>query len=620
MERITFKKVCEIFQMLEVTDSRNEMTAILADFLRTLDPRDAQLVSYLVQGRVAPFFVLAEFNFSEKSLISLLESLNKVKGRKFDIKKKRTELGDIGDTTEFLTNELGFKSAELSLSDVYDGLWSIVQAMGKGSVERKKTLVINLLEKTNSLEAKFLSRIICGELRLGLNSKTVLDALSYVLNGDKSLREKLDRAYGVSADLGYICNLVMKVRDGEDQNTLDLEITPGVPVLSRLVERVSSFEEVIERFGNEFLVQPKFDGLRCQIHKFKKANTRYKEEMQWEKYMRKEVSDGLFESKDATHEVRLFTRNLEDVTEMFPEIASAAMAIEHDSFVLDSEVLGWNYKANTFLSYQETMQRRRKYGVWSLQEEIPVKALAFDLLYINGEDISEIDTSERISKLEKCFRNTPAGISICQTKVVKDMEDLKKIFDSNIRSGLEGVIVKRLSGEYLPGVRNYEWIKLKKSMKKELVDTVDLVAVGYYHGSGKRSKLGVGAVLGALYNPDLDVYEAICKVGTGFSDELLTNIGKELEEDALSRKPKNVEVVDMLVPDVWVEPKVVFSVEADEITQNLKAKTDIGGGLSLRFPRLIEWRRDKTSEEATTIEELKHLYAVQKSKKWHLHI
>jgi DNA ligase-1 len=172
-----------------------------------------------------------------------------------------------------------------------------------------------------------------------------------------------------------------------------------------------------------------------------------------------------------------------------------------------------------------------------------------------------------------------------------------------------------LKGKYLPGVRNYEWIKLKKSMKKDLVDTIDLVAVGFYNGSGKRSKLGVGAVLGALYNPDTDIYEAICKVGTGFSDDRLKSISKEFQEDILNRKPKDVVVNDLLTPDIWVDPKIVFSVEADEITQNIKADTNIGGGLSLRFPRLVEWGRDKTPEEATTIEELKHLYKVQKMHK-----
>lgn len=121
--------------------------------------------------------------------------------------------------------------------------------------------------------------------------------------------------------------------------------------------------------------------------------------------------------------------------------------------------------------------------------------------------------------------------------------------------------------------------------------------------------------MGALYNPESDIYEAICKVGTGFSDELLKSIGEGFKEDIVNKKPKNVEVNDILAPDVWVDPKIVFSVEADEITQNIKADLNIGGGLSLRFPRLVEWSRDKTSEEATTIEELKRLYIVQKEKK-----
>ena len=217
--------------------------------------------------------------------------------------------------------------------------------------------------------------------------------------------------------------------------------------------------------------------------------------------------------------------------------------------------------------------------------------------------------------MEKEFSDTPNGITVCKTSHISGIDELKEIFDKNVASRLEGIIVKQMKGKYLPGVRNYEWIKLKKSMQKELVDTVDLVAVGLYNGSGKRSKLGVGAVLGALYNPDEDMYEAICKVGTGFGDDLLKAINNSTKEDVLSRKPKNVTVNDVLAPDKWIEPKIVFSVEADEITQNIKADLNVGGGLSLRFPRLVEWGRDKTSEEATTVEELKHLYNVQNSRR-----
>lgn len=616
MTKVTFKQVCEIFQKIEETDSRNDMTRILANFLRTLDPIDAQIVSYMVQGRVAPFFVVSEFNFSEKSLLSLLSSFSRLKGRKFDIHKKRVELGDIGDTAEFLSNELDLKSTNATLQEVYETLWKVVKSTGTGSALKKKSIVVDILRIMSPLEAKYVSRIICGELRLGLNSKTVLDAYSFVLNDDKSLRKQLDRAYGVSADLGYICSLVMKIRDGGSSDLLNLNITPGVPVLSRLVERVGSFEEVIERFGDLFLVQPKFDGLRCQIHKYKKEESRYKERMPWENYMETAPQGGLFDgSGSKEYEVRLFTRNLEDVTDMFPEIAQSALKMSEESFVLDSEVLGWNYKENTFLSYQETMQRRRKYGVKGKQEDIPVKAQTFDLLYFEGEDISEIDTQERIKRLEANFADTHGSIEVCDTTPITNIEDLRNIFNKNVKARLEGIIVKQVKGKYLPGVRNYEWIKLKKSMKKDLVDTIDLVAVGLYNGSGKRSRFGVGAVLGALYNPDEDRYEAICKVGTGFSDELLKSISSQTQEDILNKKPKNVAVNELLAPDMWIDPKVVFSVEADEITQNIRADITIGGGLSLRFPRLVEWDRDKTAEEATTIEELKHLYSVRKSHK-----
>jgi DNA ligase-1 len=186
-----------------------------------------------------------------------------------------------------------------------------------------------------------------------------------------------------------------------------------------------------------------------------------------------------------------------------------------------------------------------------------------------------------------------------------------EIFNKNVEQGYEGVIVKMKTGGYLPGVRNYDWIKLKKSMMNALVDTVDLVCVGYYYGSGRRSDLGVGAVLGALYNEDMDVYEAICKVGTGITDEQLKDIRKQLDSKVKEEKPKSVLCPEYLKPDVWVYPEVVFSVEADEITSRL-GEEEIGGGLSLRFPRLIEWDRDKSATDATRVTELEEMFKMVK--------
>jgi len=335
----------------------------------------------------------------------------------------------------------------------------------------------------------------------------------------------------------------------------------------------------------------------------------------WRKHLKKDSTAGLFGENGSVKEVRLFTRNLEDVTKMFPEIVEEAMSMKAESFILDSEILGWNHKKNKFLSYQETMQRRRKYGIGEKAKDIPVKAMVFDVLYLNGKDISELDTDVRVKVIKEMIPDTTRGIGPSPTESVEDMKRLKEIFDRRVEEGLEGIIVKQKSGRYLPGVRNYEWIKLKKSMEKGLVDTIDLVAVGYYHGSGKRGALGVGAVLGAIYNEEDNTYEAVCKVGTGFSDELLLNISAEFKEISLVKKPVNVLVEETLLPDVWIDPKIVFSVESDEITRNLNADKSIAGGLSLRFPRLIEWGRDKTAEEATSLEELMRLFSLQKKNK-----
>ncbi|MDD4382301.1 MAG: ATP-dependent DNA ligase [Candidatus Dojkabacteria bacterium] len=603
---VSFRKISEHFNTIEKTSSRNEMSLILSNLLKELDKNEASILCYLVQGRVAPLFVKSEFNFSQKSFLKILEILHKEK-----LGKKYMEMGDIGTLSEYVSEILEYKESGLSLIDLYNSLWEIVKTQGTGSSEKKFDLIIKLLKRMSPLESKFLARIICGELRLGFSSKSVLDSISIMLSGDKGLREQLDRAYGVSTDLGYICSLAK-----ENESKLStLKITPGVPVLSRLVERVGSFEEVIERLGDSFFVQPKFDGLRCQIHKYRKDTLVKDNQRIWCKHISIEKQNGLFKNSIDEYEVRLFTRNLEDVTEMFPEIVESAMNVKKESFVLDSEVLGWNYKDDRFLSYQETMQRRRKYGIKGKQEDIPVKAFVFDILYLNDVDLSEEDTEKRIRILDKDFKHLSGSIEICLTKVINGQDELINIFNENVQKGLEGIIVKQFNGSYLPGVRNYEWIKLKKSMEKKLVDTIDLVAIGYYSGFGKRGKIGIGAVLGALYNDKDDRFEGICKVGTGFSDEQLKNTLSELEMISLRNKPKNVEVDELLKPDVWVEPKIVFSVESDEITRNIKANINIGSGLSLRFPRLIEWGRDKGPEEATTAEELEHLYSIRKPSK-----
>jgi len=600
-----FNEVANIFEQIEKTNSRNEVTQILADFYKKLTKEEGEILSYMVLGRVAPFFLDSEFNYSEKSLLTLLENYSKLHLQDLNINEKRIELGDIGDTVKEFSEQAGFTSKKLSIGGIYDTLWGIVNIQGTGSVERKNSVVLETIQKLSPLEAKYFVRIICGQLRFGINYKTLLDVFSFVISGSKSVREELDRAYGVSADIGYIYSVIAKKSEEKAIESLkDVKLQPGIPVLPRLVERVGSFEETFDRTGTPALIQPKFDGLRCQIHKYREEDFE-KREYIWRKYIQKE-SVGLFDMASDSVQVKLFTRNLEDVTKMFPEIVESAKQVKDTSFILDSEALG--FKDGKFLPFQETMQRRRKYGVEDTSKDIPVKAMIFDVLYLNGKDLIDTDTKKRIEILEEIKMG--GSLEICETKEVEDLDSLMNVFNENVEKGYEGVIAKMQTGGYLPGVRNYDWIKLKKSMMGSLVDTVDLVCVGYYHGSGRRSDLGVGAILGALYNEGTDGYEAICKVGTGFSDAQLRSIKEQLEAKIEEDQPLNVLCPENLKPDVWVYPEVVFTVEADEITRRL-GEENIGGGLSLRFPRLVEWNRDKSANDATRVGELVSMFEMK---------
>jgi DNA ligase-1 len=605
-----FKQLCKVFKKLENTTSRLDMTSIMGDFLKQCNTDEIQMISYLVQGRIAPKFVDSEFNYSEKSLTNLLEGYFDEKDKDVNITKIRQETGDVGDTVFEISDKLSKKEKERTIKEVYEILWEIVNTTGTGSVDRKGKLIIKFLNSSTALEAKYFIRIVCGQLRLGLHSKTMMDVFSYAVRGNKELSDEFNRVYGVSSDIGYVAK---KLDDFEEKkvkkNLEDVGITPGFPVLSRLVERVGTFEEAVDRLGDKFLVQGKFDGLRLQIHKYSKKEVD-KRNVVWKEYLvdKSQGLDLFAGANNGNIVVKLFTRNLEDVTDMFPEVVEDVRKLDIDSFILDSEVLGWNYSEDTFLSYQTTMQRKRKYEIGDVRKEIPVKAMLFDILYLEGKDLTQKDTKTRVDILEKELGDIDNSLRVAETLELSSVEELKEIFDRYVNQGLEGVIVKQLEGGYSAGKRNFEWIKLKKSMNRGLIDTVDMVVVGYYYGSGRRAELGIGALLGAVYNEDENRYEAICKVGTGISDDLFKEILESLKGFETLKRTKDVVVNDSLKPDVWVRPHFIITVDADEVTKDISKGDDIGNGLSLRFPRLVEWDREKSLEEITTVEELTRIY------------
>ncbi len=203
---------------------------------------------------------------------------------------------------------------------------------------------------------------------------------------------------------------------------------------------------------------------------------------------------------------------------------------------------------------------------------------------------------------------------LIEEEKVKDAKDLENYFMENISSGLEGLVVKRPDAVYQPGKRNFNWIKLKRQESGSLDDTIDCVILGYYFGRGKRASFGIGALLVGIYNPKDDVFETVAKIGTGLTDAKWIEQKKMCDKIKVAKCPSNVECAKELYPDVWVAPKIICMIRADEITRSPLHKagsTEDDMGLALRFPRILGYRPDKSATDATTVKELENLFDIQ---------
>src|SRR5581483_10810000 len=253
-----FSELAKYFDQLEVTSSRNELVRILAELYKKVSPEEIQPVTYLIQGRVAPFFEPTEIGMGEKLVISALAKAFRTD--KEEVARKFSHLGDLGLVAEEMSQSHREKRIDLPVWEVFKALETVAKTMGQGTVEKKVGGLADLVEHLDPISAKHLVRIPSGNLRLGIGDPTVLDALSFAKKGDKSLRPTLEAAYNRTSDLG----LVAKTFWAEGELALGkIKIEVGKPVRPELAERLPNPEAVIKKLG--FIgVQPKYDGFRVQ--------------------------------------------------------------------------------------------------------------------------------------------------------------------------------------------------------------------------------------------------------------------------------------------------------------------------------------------------------------------
>lgn len=579
-----FNEFSKYLEKLDSTSKRLEMTAILVELIATLEDTEIANALYLASGYLKAPFESEKFNIAEKMAIRILmETYNVTEDV---IKKSYKELGDLGDVAYALAKH---QVTELTISEVHKKLTTIAQTEGSGSQDTKIRKTAELLRELDKTSAKYTIRIVLGNSRLGFTELTIIDALALYLK-DKELKKQIEQKYNTYPDIGKIAKMI---KQHGFKGLEKVELTPGIPLLLQKAQRVKNFEEVMEKM-DETWVEFKLDGTRVQLH-MNKGEIIVKE------------NHSLFEDTTKDFLVKTFTRNLEDTTNMYPDLVEGAKKqIEATSVILDGEAIGYDVKTGAFLPFQETMQRKRKHGVAEMAKEIPLKYFVFDILYLNGVSLLDKTLEERKEILSRIVLKGETIQVLNQTRV-KNIEELYENFEDAKEKKLEGLIAKNPKGTYQAGARSYEWIKLKVADSKLLADSIDCVILGYYNGKGTRSQFGIGGLLLGIYDEKEEMFKTISKLGTGLTEEGLTTIKNLCDKEKITSPSKNVLMSKMFTPDVYVNPKIVIEVGADEIT----VSPSHSAGYALRFPRLLKIRTDKKATQSTTLKEIQNMYKNQ---------
>ena len=576
-----FSIISEMFEMMEKTTKRIELTNILVELLKKTPKKIIPNVVYLLQGIIRPNFEGVELGIAEKLAIRAISKSAGLPIKK--IEDDYREGGDLGLTASNILKiktQTTFTAEKITVERVYETLFKIAKLEGKGSQDLKMKYISSLLNDATPLEAKFVLKILLGTLRLGIAENTVMDALAIAFTGKKENRVQIENAYNVSSDLGKVSLIV--ATDGIDE-IKKFKISLFSPIRPMLADRVQSEKDVIKKMPEQFVAEYKLDGERVQIHK-------------------------------QSDKIVLFSRRLENITQYYPDIVERiGKTLNVNEGVFEAEIVPVNENTGEFLPFQELMHRRRKYKLDKAVSQYPITVNFFDVLYYDKKDCLNLECSERRKILEQIVHEDNFS-KLVPMLFIKNENEVEDFLENSINAGCEGLMLKTPSAPYRAGTRGSNWLKLKREYRNELGDSLDLIVIGAYFGRGRRTGL-YGTLLLATYNPENDNLPSICKVGTGFTDESLDQLYQILSNKVTLKK--NPRIVSEMEADIWFEPELVLEIVASEITLSPIHKTGLdlirkSSGFALRFPKFTgKIRYEKAVEDASTVEEVLALYKRQ---------
>ncbi|ERG94853.1 ATP-dependent DNA ligase [Haloquadratum walsbyi] len=533
-----------------------------------------------------------------------------------DVENRLADHGEIGAVAASydLNGQQGLSAFTTSTSDpltvsrVDETLRAVASTSGDGSQSRRQNLLFKLFSKTSSSEARILARLTLGEMRIGVGTGTVRDAItsgfmqsttsnnhandidtnpkdgedaqSVSLESQLGAHSKNDananvdasestcskntdlepspdldpataveHALQVSNDYG----MVATVAQAQGQAGLaDISLEVGRPIQAMLAQAADGVDAVDT--WDAVAVETKFDGARVQIH-----------------------TDG--------ESVSLYSRNMEDVTDPLPEIVEFISERITVPVILDAEVVAVSDDGDP-LAFQEVLRRfRRKYDIDTMRESVNLKVHVFDCLHIDGTDLLDVSLRERRDKLCELFDTTDA---LSPFQLTTDPDVITQARTQALSNGHEGVMLKNPDSTYSPGSRGQHWLKHKPD-----VETLDLVVTGAEWGEGRRANLFGTFVVSARTTTDESEFKSLGKVATGLTDEQLTSLTEQLRPHVRSEDGQSI----------LIEPAIIIEVGYEAIQRS----PTYDSGLALRFPRVIAVRHDKELSDADSLTRIKDL-------------
>jgi DNA ligase-1 len=551
-----FRELAELGERLESTTKRNEMVDLGADFLKRLKPEEVEPAVCMLLGRPFPKTSEESLEVSWATLRDLILKVTGAGSRELEAAFGRT--GDLGTTTAILfesgrKRQRLFAEKPLELLEVQDVMREVARVKGSKARQRKERLLEGLLNRSDPLEAKYLVKIIIGEMRTGFQEGLMELMVAKAFGTSKEL---VQRASMFAGDIASVARLMAERGEAGIRGLKPVPFRPIKPMLAQVAEDVKG---VIETHRGRTAFEQKLDGARIQIHK-------------------------------RGEKVRIFSRRLTDVTESLPEIVKlVSHELRAKEAILEGEVIAVG-KDGFPLPFQSLLQRfRREREVERMAREVPLRLQLFDLLYLDGESLVDAPYEQRRAELKR----VSGSIELTEQLLTSDPARGKEFLDRALRAGHEGLMAKEPGSPYTPGVRGKRWLKIKP-----VLEPLDLVIVGAEFGYGRRHEWLSDYYLAAR-DERTERFELVGKTFKGLTDEEIKEMTRRLEGLAVRRERRRV----------WVLPRVV-EVAYNEIQRSPKYPC----GMALRFARITRVRDDKPPEEADTFGRVREIYAKQVKK------